>query len=479
MMNTKNSLTVILLITSIINAIFQIPITAFAQQEFNNLGTTESVTSTYDAIIKSILIISQVSILGITFNHVFFQKIIRKKNNQMDDEGNGIDKSNNQLLKRFTILIALSCVTIIITSTGLMLIQSYELSQDLSQDLFSSFSILYETSVGQVWTTRIITSLIITALVFSHYMVKKNTIKKKTKGDPTQQQIGGNIFNTISTILSLGIIVVSSINLFSNSMLSHSNSLSSLAVSVDWVHFVSVSIWIGGLFYLSSILLKSIKSPTDESVKSMNDDESDIKNIIINTHKISFLLMSFSFIAITSLCIIGTTGLYLSLIHLQSLNAAFTSLYGQILIIKLSLAFTMILFGRYNQLKIQKFAALTSKVIIGVSSSNNKDPKAFSNHNKERSVFFNSLDRSIKIESLIGISVLIAASFLSVTSPPSLETTNPDSDLSYNADLTNDKTNVDFTVIVLILSIVIVIFGLINFRKNRQQIKDIFPPFFR
>ena len=294
------------------------------------------------------------------------------------------------------------------------------------------------TSVGQVWTTRIITSLIITALVFSHYMVKRNAIKKKTKGNPTQRQHGGKIFNTISILLSLGIIVVSSINLFSNSMLSHSNSLSSLAVSVDWMHFMSVSIWIGGLFYLSSILLKSIKSPIDESAKSMDDDESDIKNSIINTHQISFLLMSFSFIAITSLCIIGTTGLYLSLIHLQRLNAIFTSLYGQILIIKLSLAFTMIFLGRYNQLKIQKFAALTSKVIIGESSSNNKDPKAFSSHNKKRSVFFNSLNRSIKIESLIGISVLIVASFLSVTSPPSLETTNPDSNLNNNTNLTNE-----------------------------------------
>ena len=45
MTNTKNSLTVVLLITSIINALFQIPNTAFAQQEFNNSGTTESVTS--------------------------------------------------------------------------------------------------------------------------------------------------------------------------------------------------------------------------------------------------------------------------------------------------------------------------------------------------------------------------------------------------------------------------------------------------
>ena len=79
----------------------------------------------------------------------------------------------------------------------------------------------------------------------------------------------------------------------------------------------------------------------------------------------------------------------------------------------------------------------------------------------------------------MGISVLIVASFLSVTSPPSLETSNPDSNLNNNTNLTNNANNVDFTIIVIILSIIIIIFGLINFRKNRRQIKEIFTPFSR
>jgi putative copper export protein len=477
MVDIKNSIIVILLITSITNAIFQIPNMAFAQQGFSDSGATESVTSTYDAIVKSILIISQVSILGITFNHVFFQKTLEKRYNKTYNEEKNFDKGNNQFLKRFTITLALCCITIIITSTGIMLIQSYELSQNLSQDLFSAFSILYATSVGQVWMIRITTSLVIMGLVFSHHIIKKITIKKKKIKDISTQQHGGKISNTIVRLLPLGIIAFSSINLFSNSMLSHSNSVSSLAVSIDWIHFMSVSIWIGGLFYLSTTLLKIIKSSTDESVKNI-DDENDIKNSIMAFHQTSFSLMSFSFIPITSLCIIGTTGLYMSLIHLQSLNAIFTTLYGQILIIKLSLAFPMIFLGRHNQLKIQEYAALTSKLIIGSSSiNNNNDPKAFSSHSKKRSVFFNSMNRSIKIESLIGISVLIAASFLSVTPPPSLETSNQDSNPNDNYNLTNNTNNVDLTMIVITLSIIIIIFGMVNFRKNRQQIRDIFPPF--
>ncbi len=147
MINTFKFLAVILLITSITNGLLQIPSTAFAQQELNDSGTTESVTSDYDALIKSILIISQVSILGLTFNNFFFQKIMRRKNNQIGYGGKDFNISDNQLLKRFTVILALCCITIITASTGIMLIQSYELSQNLSQDLiFCVFHIVYNIS---------------------------------------------------------------------------------------------------------------------------------------------------------------------------------------------------------------------------------------------------------------------------------------------------------------------------------------------
>ena len=82
----------------------------------------------------------------------------------------------------------------------------------------------------------------------------------------------------------------------------------------------------------------------------------------------------------------------------------------------------------------------------------------------------------------MGISVLVVAAFLSVTSPPSMETSNPDSNLNNNTNLTdnaNKGIHSDFTIVVIILSIIIIIFGTVNFRKNRRQIKDIFPPFSR
>ena len=49
----------------------QLPMATLAQ-EFYNSNSTEAVTSTNDAILKSILIVSQVSVIGITFSYFFF-----------------------------------------------------------------------------------------------------------------------------------------------------------------------------------------------------------------------------------------------------------------------------------------------------------------------------------------------------------------------------------------------------------------------
>ena len=123
MINTNNLLGVILIITSTINVVFQIPNTAFAQQEFNNSGTTESVTSTYDAIIQ----VYFNYIAGVNFRNniqscLFSKNYKKRKTIRWSDEENDHNKRNNQLLKRFTAILALCCITIIIASTGTMLI---------------------------------------------------------------------------------------------------------------------------------------------------------------------------------------------------------------------------------------------------------------------------------------------------------------------------------------------------------------------
>jgi uncharacterized membrane protein len=184
--------------------------------------------------------------------------------------------------------------------------------------------------------------------------------------------------------------------------------------------------------------------------------------------------MYFSFIVIIALCIIGISGLYLGYVHLQDINSVFNTQYGQILVLKLALAFPLIFIGRYNQLKIFRYASQMSSLLKNMNNNKN-DILHTQQYLENRTILFKTLNRSIKIESLLGIVVLIVASFLSVTSPPSLEATSQGSNINnQNDNLDNVLNNSFFLYMIMTLSITIIIIGILNFRKNRKQIKTIY-----
>ncbi len=272
----------------------------------------------------------------------------------------------------------------------------------------------------------------------------------------------------------LTVIALSSINLFSNSMVGHSNSLpsfSGFAVSMDWIHFMAVSIWIGGLFHLSLVLVKNLKPIDDHDDKSNSTITiSNVSNSIMSIHNMSIALMYFSFIVIIALCIIGISGLYLGYVHLLNLNSVFNTQYGQILVLKLALAFPLIFIGRYNQLKIQKYTSLTSSIVKELRNA--KDNNILKKYQEKRTTVYIALNKSLIIESLWGTSVLIVAAFLSVTSPPSLEARDQGLTSIQDNNLGN-TSNSFFLYLIMTLAVIIAIIGIVNFRKNRKQINSI------
>jgi len=125
---------------------------------------------------------------------------------------------------------------------------------------------------------------------------------------------------------------------------------------------------------------------------------------------------------------------------------------------------------------IQNYLTLSKKIKIN-NENNNLDSNIHVLDNKKRENQFMAINKSIKIESLIGISVLVVASFLSITSPPSLATTTNQVTSESNSNSINISTkanNLGFFVIIIILSVIIAIIGLLNFRKNQRKVKDIY-----
>jgi hypothetical protein len=107
-------------------------------------------------------------------------------------------------------------------------------------------------------------------------------------------------------------------------------------------------------------------------------------------------------------------------IHLHTLDSLFYTPYGNNLIIKLSAALPMVLLGAYHQVKLHKGIVL----MASIGGSKKKDeggystsvPDAVSNTTGHA---VSKFGKTVKIESLIAIGVLFAASLLTITSPPS------------------------------------------------------------
>lgn len=463
----------------------------------NNTATSEAVTSLNDAILKSLIIISQVAVLGIVFNYFFFNIFLNKKRDNIlsqSNQNNAYLWIKNLNLKRVTCVVIICCISIIIFSTASILLQSHQLSQNLDVDILSAFDILDTTSVGQVWTLRIVTSSATIGGMLIYYATdRKFKNANQTKNESLDKATVNKISLTSNIpkyILLLIVIALTSINLFSNSMVSHSNSLrsfSTFAVAMDWVHFMAVSIWIGGLFYLSLVLVKNLK-PIDDHHHHHNDKSNIVNTVstgstvsnggvydgtVVSVHSISIALIYFSFIVIIALCIIGISGLYLGYVHLQDLNSVFNTQYGHILVLKLALAFPLIFIGRFNQLKIFGYASLTSN-FLKENTKNTDNKFLIQQYHQKRTSLFKRLNRSLKIESFLGITVLIVASFLSVTSPPSLEAVSQDEFTTrYNNDI-SESNNSFFFYLVITLVVIICTIGIINYRKNQKQIKLIF-----
>ena len=132
----------------------------------------------------------------------------------------------------------------------------------------------------------------------------------------------------------------------------------------------------------------------------------------------------------------------------------------------------MIILGKYNQDRIDELLR------IGITRA---DIQVNKNHeilesSMER-IIIKKIKKSIKIESLLGISIITIASFLSVTSPPSLSNINT-LESQANANITTMQVFIyldsnAFSLLVIILSIIIVLFGILNLRKHATKIKEL------
>ena len=449
---------------------------------------TEAVTSTYDGLLKAPLIISQAAIVGGVFNHIIFQRVL----NRIDTKHRiNIENNNLQSQKKFFIILVSCGIAILITGTSLIYLQAFSLSIDLNTDVTTTFTILTSTDVGTVWMLRIITASIIIASSFLYYILEKTKIKKKRRTMPSAEehqdiQLENKRGIDISKTFLYAIIIAGAICIFSNSLVSHNTALTflpSLAISMDWLHFMAVAIWIGGLFYISVVLLDIIRTAAKAKIKFENYSSTSTRSDKIESaYFLALLLPYFSVIATISLGIIGITGLYMAWIHLHTAEALFDSSYGNILIIKLSTALPMVILGAYHLLKLHRSLVEVASMSINIEGRNKRSPLLNSVNNNISLDIYAKFRKTIRIESIIGIGVLFAASFLTITSPPHSSTMMSHGQVAPfmtqtplsegSSDLNEIPLSLDsFAILTIILSAGVSMGSAFYLRKSRQQLK--------
>jgi copper transport protein len=463
---------------------------------------TETVTSYYDALLKAPLIVSQTAIVGIVFSHIFFQRTIRNHFQLFRDSYVGkLNDTGSLRPEKLLLNILLSCgIALLVSATSLFLLQALSLSSELGMDINTTFTILSSTPVGPVWNIRIVTSLIIISSSILFYIFEKKSSGRR--GQTSQESNDNNSYSPLAKkktgknggALTNGmlfiILLAGAVSIFSNSMVSHNTALSfypSVAISVDWLHFMAVSVWLGGLFYISTILLTRVRLPIrkNEKIEGTKSRSFDVNTVHDTSYFFALLLPYFSLIATISLGIIGITGLYMAWIHLHTAEAIFTSSYGNILAIKLLLILPMIILGGYHQIRLHSSFMKIVNLSKGGQEQQEKEVKAYStkstNERKGKSFPLQhdpsrKFSKTIKIESLIGIGVLVAASFLTITSPPSVllqESMSTQGSLGKVESQQDYIPSLDsFTILAIVLSAAVILGSIIYFRKSKQQVRN-------
>jgi copper transport protein len=175
--------------------------------------------------------------------------------------------------------------------------------------------------------------------------------------------------------------------LMSDAVVSHSAATlgwRGLALGAELVHLLGVALWVGGLGYFATLFWWStFREPSAAG-------------------ELAWAIPAFSVLAVGAVGLLTVSGLYLTQLHLGSLDHLLSTLYGRILLAKLCVVGLMVGLGGYHQFIVHP-RILASLDLSGRSAS-------------PHSQWFR---QTLRIEALLGLLALLLASFLGTTSPPS------------------------------------------------------------
>jgi copper transport protein len=275
--------------------------------------------------------------------------------------------------KKATMLMLVGSTIVFASGFGMIAAVAYS--------IHAGFGDAVSTKFGQMWIIRMIAASVLLGLAIALYFKQKRTNAVLSK------------LQTAS-ILGVGITVLST-----TSIISHGAATGQVApLFFDFIHNLAASVWIGGILYIDFIIISKLKQLGDERVASSI---------------LSIIIPKFSTVALFILGTITISGPFLLFLLESNLALTLASIYGKILIVKLSLAAIMIGAGAYHQFVVHKYA------LANVTASSSQGVIVQSQ--QSRSSTLSKFGTSIKIESVAGILLIVAVATLVDSGLPATE----------------------------------------------------------
>lgn len=220
-----------------------------------------------------------------------------------------------------------------------------------------------QTSFGMTWSFRMGITIALLAVWFLFEKIKIKSMKK------------------LIPFLILSLVLIGT-----TTMMGHGAASEQIpAVILDYVHNLLSAVWIGGMIFFAFVLIPTFKILSTPMIEKIT---------LVTIPK-------FSTIFVLSLGVLLITGPTLLWFLEDNVNSLTVSSYGYLLFAKIIIGSIMIIIGGYNQLKILK--------------NGEKDLQ------KENIKVYNKINKTLKVESLLGVILLLFVAFLTNTGLPAGE----------------------------------------------------------
>jgi copper transport protein len=304
--------------------------------------------------------VGQIMVVGAAFGSLWLWKPLERVPwlaNALGVQRHAIDRS---MIK----LVIIGAGLVIGSNIAMIVVQAIDIGAGVPEAIATKF--------GNVWMTRMIESSIL--MIIALFVFRRLA---KTGASPSRAEM--------LAILVMGIAV-----LVTSSLIAHGAATGEVAaILLDFFHNAAASIWIGGLILMGFVAVPKILAMADERARAA---------------AISILIPRFSTVVVTILGLSLITGPLLLFMIESDLSLTLASMYGRILVIKLALAGVMVAMGAYSQFVIQKKAVLATTAGSSVSAGG-----------------YTRFAKSLKIESGVGIALLLMVSLMANSALPAGE----------------------------------------------------------